>query len=276
MYGSSLRLVTRMPREARIAASDAAAMPLPSEETTPPVTKTNLVMATRSRKFAILPGDRADARTRRPGGGAPTAREAERGRSATRTASRPSSASTASIAGVCGVPATSTRSGIMTCGGFRPCRAAAAFSAAPIASRVQSSVGELGVQLGERRRGWRRSTCSASIAGVDVRRRVEVVRGIGHLDQRGRRGRAAAPPPRPASGPPRGSSPARSRYGTSRAPSSSSGSRFMCSWFTQLSLSASKRDGDGLMPVEVEPVDELARARRSRRRRAPSRAARGS
>src|SRR3982750_1575055 len=44
MYGSSLRLVTRTPREARIAARDAAAMPFPSEETTPPVTKTNLVM----------------------------------------------------------------------------------------------------------------------------------------------------------------------------------------------------------------------------------------
>ena len=55
MYGSSLRLVTRMPREARIAASDAAAMPFPSEETTPPVTKTNLVMGDKSRKFAFYP-----------------------------------------------------------------------------------------------------------------------------------------------------------------------------------------------------------------------------
>src|SRR5207237_4247185 len=54
MYGSSLRLVTRTPREARIAASDAAAMPFPSEETTPPVTKTNLVIR-RSRKLRILP-----------------------------------------------------------------------------------------------------------------------------------------------------------------------------------------------------------------------------
>src|SRR5438034_11627624 len=52
MYGSSLRLVTRTPREARIAASDAAAMPFPSEETTPPVTKTNLVIE-RSRKSAF-------------------------------------------------------------------------------------------------------------------------------------------------------------------------------------------------------------------------------
>src|ERR1022692_2205746 len=51
MYGSSLRLVTRMPREARIAARDAAAMPFPREETTPPVTKTNLVMDDKSWKF---------------------------------------------------------------------------------------------------------------------------------------------------------------------------------------------------------------------------------
>src|SRR2546428_13630 len=53
MYGSSLRLVTRMPREARIAARDAAAMPFPSEETTPPVTNTNLVMGDKFRKFVV-------------------------------------------------------------------------------------------------------------------------------------------------------------------------------------------------------------------------------
>src|SRR3990172_7055835 len=44
MYGSSLTLVTRMPRDSRIAARDAAAIPLPREETTPPVTKTYLVI----------------------------------------------------------------------------------------------------------------------------------------------------------------------------------------------------------------------------------------
>src|SRR5688572_26511243 len=44
MYGSSLMLVTRIPRDSRIAARDAAAMPLPREETTPPVTKTYLVI----------------------------------------------------------------------------------------------------------------------------------------------------------------------------------------------------------------------------------------
>src|SRR5690554_1448612 len=40
MYGSSFIIVTRRPRVSRIAASEAAAMPLPSEDTTPPVTKT--------------------------------------------------------------------------------------------------------------------------------------------------------------------------------------------------------------------------------------------
>src|SRR5438067_10398904 len=53
MYGSSLRLVTRMPREARIAARDEAAIPFPSEETTPPVTNTNLVMGDKFRKFQV-------------------------------------------------------------------------------------------------------------------------------------------------------------------------------------------------------------------------------
>src|SRR5438309_2550878 len=57
MYGSSLRLVTRTPRLARMAASDAAAMPLPSEETTPPVTNTNLVMGD------LVPGNSYFTRT---------------------------------------------------------------------------------------------------------------------------------------------------------------------------------------------------------------------
>src|SRR5690606_15040472 len=39
MYGSSFIIVTRRPRASRIAARDAAAIPLPSEDTTPPVTK---------------------------------------------------------------------------------------------------------------------------------------------------------------------------------------------------------------------------------------------
>jgi hypothetical protein len=38
IYGSSYRIVTFKPRASRIAAKDAAAIPLPKEETTPPVT----------------------------------------------------------------------------------------------------------------------------------------------------------------------------------------------------------------------------------------------
>jgi len=45
MYGSSFIIVTFRPRASRIEASDAAAMPLPSEDTTPPVTKIRGVMA---------------------------------------------------------------------------------------------------------------------------------------------------------------------------------------------------------------------------------------
>src|SRR6476661_1058008 len=44
-YGSSFTIEILMPRVSRIAAREAAAMPLPREETTPPVTKQNLVIA---------------------------------------------------------------------------------------------------------------------------------------------------------------------------------------------------------------------------------------
>src|SRR5690606_22923287 len=44
MYGSSLMRVTLRPRDSSSAARDAEAMPLPSEDTTPPVTNTYLVM----------------------------------------------------------------------------------------------------------------------------------------------------------------------------------------------------------------------------------------
>ena len=43
MYGSSLRCVTRRPRASSSAPSDALARPFPIDDTTPPVTKTNLV-----------------------------------------------------------------------------------------------------------------------------------------------------------------------------------------------------------------------------------------
>ncbi len=58
MYGSSLRLVTRTPRVARMAASDAAAIPFPSEDTTPPVTNTNLVMGRLVPEIVILSASR--------------------------------------------------------------------------------------------------------------------------------------------------------------------------------------------------------------------------
>src|SRR5271154_805386 len=43
MYGSSLMWVTRSPRASISAPIEAAPSPLPIDETTPPVTKTNLV-----------------------------------------------------------------------------------------------------------------------------------------------------------------------------------------------------------------------------------------
>src|SRR3954469_19936339 len=51
MYGSSLMTGTLRPRDSRIAGREAEAMPLPREDTTPPVTKTNLVMS-----LGIVPG----------------------------------------------------------------------------------------------------------------------------------------------------------------------------------------------------------------------------
>src|SRR4051812_12464861 len=43
MYGSSLTIVTLRPRASSSAPTDALASPFPIEETTPPVTNTNLV-----------------------------------------------------------------------------------------------------------------------------------------------------------------------------------------------------------------------------------------
>lgn len=44
MYGSSLVMVTFKPRASKIAASEEAAMPLPNDDTTPPVIKMYFVM----------------------------------------------------------------------------------------------------------------------------------------------------------------------------------------------------------------------------------------
>src|SRR3990170_4164554 len=43
MYGSNFMIVTRRPRSTSSRPSDAAAMPFPREDTTPPVTNTNFV-----------------------------------------------------------------------------------------------------------------------------------------------------------------------------------------------------------------------------------------
>src|SRR3954463_5574084 len=59
--------VTLRPRDSRIAARDAEAMPLPSEDTTPPVTKTNLVIALGKRIVCECRGGKARL-YRRPSG----------------------------------------------------------------------------------------------------------------------------------------------------------------------------------------------------------------
>src|ERR1700733_7149114 len=45
IYGSSFTMAMVSPRASRMAPSEAAAMPFPNEETTPPVTKTKRLMA---------------------------------------------------------------------------------------------------------------------------------------------------------------------------------------------------------------------------------------
>src|SRR5947207_2010641 len=57
-----------MPREARIAAREAAAMPFPREETTPPVTNTNLVMGDKFRKLLVYRNGLARTNRRRSAG----------------------------------------------------------------------------------------------------------------------------------------------------------------------------------------------------------------
>ena len=44
MYGSSLSIVTFSPRDSNKVANDAAAIPLPKDDTTPPVTNTYFVI----------------------------------------------------------------------------------------------------------------------------------------------------------------------------------------------------------------------------------------
>src|SRR5512139_1484766 len=60
MYGSSLTSATLRPRASRMAPSEAAAMPLPSDDTTPPVTQMNLVMGATVAGEARREGSLAD------------------------------------------------------------------------------------------------------------------------------------------------------------------------------------------------------------------------
>src|SRR5450755_4499866 len=66
MYGSSLRIETDRPRARRIRPMLAAVMPLPSEEVTPPVTKTYFAMDGSSGGFSNATGRRLPGQTRPP------------------------------------------------------------------------------------------------------------------------------------------------------------------------------------------------------------------
>ena len=58
MYGSSFTMLTLSPRDSRMAPREAAAMPLPSEETTPPVTQIKrVIVSTVAKKGGIRIGD---------------------------------------------------------------------------------------------------------------------------------------------------------------------------------------------------------------------------
>ena len=107
-----LGFATRMPREAGIAASEAAAMPFP-RETTPPVTDE----LGHGRQVPNGLDRRQRFHHQHAMRQAPPR--------AARVSSRPRSARTASIAGVCVVPHTTKRSGIII-GGFNLRRAATA------------------------------------------------------------------------------------------------------------------------------------------------------
>src|SRR6478752_804722 len=74
MYGSSFIIVTRRPRASRIAASDAAVIPLPSEDTTPPVTKIRGVTGLLGVMAAAARWKAPFYRSRRRGAAAPPGR----------------------------------------------------------------------------------------------------------------------------------------------------------------------------------------------------------
>ena len=213
MYGSSLRLVTRTPREARIAASDAAAMPFPSEETTPPVTNTNLVMGAKVPEIRHFTGTAACATKRGPRPRCVRCSLRRRDPAAIRVARR-----VAAEQRQHGVDRRRLRRAAdqhaQRHHHLRRLRARASRAPALSARRSPrastSSAANALRELGQRR-PVAASTRSAIASGAGSRRRVEVVRGVRHLGQRrdavaqqhrdARRGRARAS----------GSSPARAR-----------------------------------------------------------------
>src|SRR5690606_682923 len=77
MYGSSFIIVTRSPRDSRMAANEAAAMPLPGEDATAAVTKVRGVMVELPLESRSQPGGRVlcdrltAAALARPGATAP-------------------------------------------------------------------------------------------------------------------------------------------------------------------------------------------------------------
>src|ERR1700732_5078894 len=63
MYGSSLTIAILMPRASRIAPSEAEAMPLPNEDTTPPVTNTKRVICRSGRSRRTRSGHKIGGAT---------------------------------------------------------------------------------------------------------------------------------------------------------------------------------------------------------------------
>ena len=227
-----------------MAASDAAAMPFPNEETTPPVTNTNLVIGWPVPEIAILPergaslqAYRAQRSRARRAHAAPVQRS---GQPAVATVAVPRHPLTRRIAAdelehgvdrrrlgrprneraqrhhhLRGLQAV-TRGGGLDRGAERLARPVGSVANSPAARQA--------------RRGWRSVICSASMRG-STRRRLDRNSAPPRPSRRASaRGRAAAPRrSQPAVRPRRRSGPRDSRNGAVGAPSSAASSRFRCS-----------------------------------------------
>ena len=229
-------------------------MPFPSEETTPPVTKTNLVMGGKFRKLVFYRNRR---RTTNRASGFASARVLRDARA--RRVAPEQRQHRVDGRRLAAFPRPAPAAAIITCAGLRPWRAAAALIAAPIASRVQSDRRELRVQLGQRRRGPIRSRARRPAPGPrrpaphrsSARRRPFPTSGRYAVTQqrRDRAGRGTVPPDRG----PR----ARERERGASPELRASGNRFMCSWFTHLQLVGVEAPRRRLTARQVEPGDEL-------------------